>query len=294
MSESLNPPAMLAPAPTRLIQPQADQAPLDLDLRQRLYAGELMLLPARAASLQLVVRAHALLCAEIGTSYPESLHEIWSPSRLHQAVSHVRRLLPQDAELRAAYLALFDELGLNLAEWRIDQPRLRAVIPGAEQVPAAAPMYYAHRDTWYANPSAQINLWIPLADYPAVQNFVFWPECFNRVVPNDSAGFDYVAWKQQTGFQNPHAPAGSAYPRALELAPIAPTGFACRRGELLLFSAAQLHQTLANPGPQLRFSLDLRLVCLVDTAAGLGAADGDNRSQGSTLTDYVYLGAGAT
>lgn len=292
MSEILNPPAILAPAPTRLIQPQANPAQLDLGLRQRLYTGELMLLPARSAGLRLVARAHALLCREIGTPYPESLHEIWSPSRLHQAIGHVRRLLPQDAELRAAYLALFEELGLELAAWRIDQPRLRAVIPGAEQVPAAAPMYYAHRDTWYANPPAQINLWIPLADYPAVQNFVFWPECFDREVPNDSAGFDYVAWKQQTGFQNPHAPAGSAYPRALEPPPVPPTGFACRRGERLLFSAAQLHQTLANPGPQLRFSLDLRLVCLADAAAGLGAADGDNRSRGSTLADYAYLGAG--
>lgn len=263
---------------------------LDQTLRQRLYAGELMQGAASQASLALVSHAKARICQLIGTAYPESLHEIWPPSRIHQSISLVRRQLPADQTLRQLYATLLQQMGLELSQWRIDLPRLRAVTPGNEKIPAAAPMYYAHRDTWYANPPAQINLWLPLDDYLANQTFVFWPEVIEHPVPNDSDAFDYEAWKQQTGFQNPQAPSGSAYPRALTLPAETPTGFDCRRGEPLLFAAAQLHQTLANPGPGIRFSLDLRLVHLEDQAQGRAARDPDNRSRGSTLGDYHYLG----
>lgn len=262
---------------------------LDRALLQRLLAGEILLLPARTASLAVAERAWQCLCDTLGTTYPASLHEIWSPGRLHQALAPLRRSLGDDAALRTAYADLLTVLGLELKRWRVDQPRLRAVIPGAERVPAAAPMFYPHRDTWYANPPGQINLWLPLADYPAAQTFVFWPDRFAAPVANDSERFDYASWKRQTGFQNPAAPADSAYPRALRLPAETPAGFACRRGELLLFAGAQLHATLPNPGPEVRFSLDLRLVC-PDAGA---APNADNRSRGTTLADYVYLGAGA-
>lgn len=273
-----------------LVTAPAAQA-LDPALRRRLYGGEILKQPARPASLALTETALDLLRRELGCAWPESLHEIWSPSRLHAAISHVRRHCLSDAALNRSYAALLSDLGVEAEAWRVDQPRLRAVIPGAERVPAAAPMYYAHRDTWYANSPSQLNLWIPLGDYPAAQTFVFWPERFGQPVANDSAGFDYARWQREAGFQNPAPAAGSVYPRALELPPEAPLGFDCHRGELLLFSAAQLHMTLPNPGPGIRFSLDLRLVCRQDQAQGLGAADGDNASTGSTLDEYAYLQA---
>ncbi|HEY9839692.1 MAG TPA: hypothetical protein V6D23_04485 [Candidatus Obscuribacterales bacterium] len=266
---------------------------LSPELRRQIFAGDILQIPASETSLLLAAHASALLRTLIPSAYPESLHEIWGPSRMHQAVSRVRSRLPQDPGLRQLYAGLLQKLGLDLQRCRVDQPRLRAVIPGTETLPAAAPMYFAHRDTWYANPSAQLNLWIPLADYPAAQTFVFWPQLFGREVANDSRDFDYTAWKQNTGFQNPQAPPSSSYPRALELPVDPPLGFDCRRGELLLFSAAQLHQTRPNPGPDIRFSLDLRVVCLDDREQGRQALDPDNASHGSTLEDYVYLGAGA-
>lgn len=265
---------------------------LDHNVRSQLYAGAILQTAANEASLVLSEQALNLLCQVLGTRYPASLHEIWAPARLHQAVTRVRRELPQNLELRHSYSRLLTDLGLDLSQWRIDQPRLRAVIPGAERVPAAAPMYYAHRDTWYANPAAQLNLWIPLGDYPAGQTFVFWPEVFTQQVLNDSEQLNYARWKLETGFQNPD-PGGGVYPKALNLPESEPVGFACQKGDLLLFSGSQLHQTRPNPGPSIRYSLDLRLVCLTDHHTGLGAPDPDNRSQGSTLSEYLYLGAGA-
>lgn len=260
--------------------------PLDPGGRQKLYQGEIFLLPASRTSRLLATQALGLLKNQLKTAYPQSLHELWSPTQLHQRFSQIRRLLPQDPGLRQLYAQLLQELGLELQQTAVDQPRLRAVIPGAEKLAAAAPMYYAHRDTWYANPPNQINLWIPLGNYRSQQTFVLWPEVFEQAVSNDSDSFDYHRWQQQTGFQNAAAGAEGIYPRALEQPASEAFSFGCQLGQLLLFSAAQLHQTLPNPGPDIRFSLDLRIVSLQDQQQ---AQDPDNASQGSTLAEYAYL-----
>ncbi|PKL76542.1 MAG: hypothetical protein CVV27_09750 [Candidatus Melainabacteria bacterium HGW-Melainabacteria-1] len=280
----------MSPHPVTALLPT--QLPLSLAAPTRhrlLKGGEILKLPATELSLALCEKANGLLRKLLGSPYPESLHEIWSPARLHQAFGAVRRQLHLDPDLRQGYLDLLASLELDLNRTAIDQPRLRAVIPGVEAIPAATPMFYAHRDTWYANSPSQINLWIPLADYPASQTFVFWPERFARAIPNDSAEFDYIHWKANAGFQNPSPAAGSAFPRALELPAGPPTGFDCRQGELLLFAAAHLHMSQPNPGPAIRYSLDLRLVCQDDLEQGLRAPDPDNRSKGSTLPDYNWL-----
>jgi hypothetical protein len=66
-------------------------------------------------------------------------------------------------------------------------------------------------------------------------------------------------------------------------------GFACARGEVLVFSAAHLHQTRANASGRTRFSVDFRAVHLGDHAAGLGAPDVDGRAKGCALERYARL-----
>ncbi|MGV3524857.1 MAG: hypothetical protein ACO1RX_11555 [Candidatus Sericytochromatia bacterium] len=259
--------------------------------RQGLYAGEIWQLPASAASLAVVARAWSTLCEELGTQ-PQQAQQHWEAEALRTRLGHCREALQQDAVLRQAYAELLLELGLPPAKCRVDLPRLRGIVPGLEGLPAAAPVFYAHRDTWYANPPAQINLWLPLHDCPAAQTFVFWPEAFAQSIANDSAQFDYAKWSQTTGFQAQTHSAESIYPRALTRPPGPAVGFACKRGQPLLFAAAQLHATLPNPGPGLRFSLDLRCVYTPDQRAGLRALDPDNASHGSTLDTYDWLGAG--
>lgn len=208
----------------------------------------------------------------------------------HARLQSLGQALAADPGLQSRYRALLETLGCDPHTVAVDRPRLRAILPGAEQLAAAQPAFYAHRDTWYANPAAQINLWLPLGDYAATQTFWFWPEAFGCFVANDSARFDYADWQRQTGFQNPNPSPESVYPRAQDC-PGQAEGFACQSGDLLLFAAAQLHQTRPNPGPQIRLSLDLRLVWPEDLGPERQAPDPDNQSRGSTLTDYRWLRA---
>ena len=170
------------------------------------------------------------------------------------------------------------------------------VIHRGNEDPRAAPVYYAHRDTWYAHPQALITWWIPLFDLPAAETFVFYPACFQSPVPNDSEIFDYDAWVRdgwglKIGWQDREAGRTARYPGVTGPVDEGPAaGFSCRAGDNLLFSGAQFHRTLAHAEGRTRYSLDFRMVHLGDHAAGMGAPNADNRSQGSCLPDYVRLG----
>lgn len=266
------------------VQQQAQQPDtLTRPWPEQILAGQILQVFCEEA-VELADRVWLLLEQSFaGLSLPD-LHQQLDNQSLQNRLAELRQSLPSDPQLQGHYLKLLTSLELDPEQIAIDFPRLRAIVPGAEHLPAAAAVYYAHRDTWYANPAGQINLWLPLRSYPAEQTFLFWPAAFGQAVPNDSAEFDYTAWKSQTGFQAQSQSEGS-YPQALT--PPGPAlDFACQQGEILLFAAAHLHQTRPNPGPQIRYSLDLRWVW-----PHAQAADPDNQSKGSTLSDYHYLQA---
>jgi hypothetical protein len=253
--------------------------------REALYQGGIFLLPANPASRALVEAVVSLLEKHLGSPIRQA------PSALpiedfFRRLGTVRRHLAEESAFLRGIDALLAEVGFLPVENAVDVPRLRAVLHDGHLNPAAAPAYSAHRDTWYSNPRAQINWWLPLHDVSAEETFVFYPDCFARPVANSSAGFDYADWVARVGWQSTGGQA-AVYPSPTESLEGQPRlGFACRTGEVLLFSAAHLHQTRPNRSGLTRFSLDFRTVHLEDHAAGRGAANVDNRSTGSALRDY--------
>ncbi|MGE0495667.1 MAG: hypothetical protein AB7S38_41060 [Vulcanimicrobiota bacterium] len=213
----------------------------------------------------------------------------WPNAAFLESLSLARQRLRDDPTVSAAVAELL-QAHHGLEQTVVDPPRLRVILPRGHQLEAAKPAYYAHRDTWYGNPRSQLNWWLPLHDVEQQQTFVIYPEAFNQPVANDSHEFDYGHWRQQVGFANSAAPKGAIYPRALgKLTHLQTQGFAARKGDLLVFSAAHLHQTLAFDHGLPRFSIDFRTVYLPDHEAGLGAPDPDNASRGTTLPEYRRL-----
>jgi hypothetical protein len=56
---------------------------------------------------------------------------------------------------------------------------------------------------------------------------------------------------------------------------------------VILFSAAQLHETVPNTSGLARYSVDFRTVHRGDAAARRGAANLDSRCTGTTMGDYL-------
>jgi hypothetical protein len=206
----------------------------------------------------------------------------------YAAIARARaRIADAIDEARAVVAAL----GLEPREVAIDAPRLRAVRHEGHAIAAAAPVYYAHRDTWYANPRAQLNVWIPLHDVSAEEGFDVYPDALAVPVANDSRGFDFDAFARDVGWQRPDPPPGAAYPRATEAIDRFPAlPIAAPEGEIVVFSAAHLHRTRAHAAGRTRFSVDFRVVHLGDYEAGAGAPDVDDESTGSALATYRRLG----
>jgi len=263
--------------------------------RRALYGGAVAHLGPTPASLEVVTDALAVLREELGFDTVRAAHDLLDGAEAFRRLGRVRKRLYLEPRFHEALARVVGAAGFDPAEIAVDPMRLRVVAHGGGDDPRAAPVYYGHRDTWYAHPQALITWWIPLFDLPEEETFVFYPDAFARAVPNDSEIFDYDAWVRdgwglKIGWQDREAGRTARYPAVIGAADQGPAvGFSCRAGDNLLFSGAHFHRTRAHTAGRTRYSLDFRMVHLGDHAASLGAPNADNRSRGSCLGDYVRL-----
>jgi len=271
----------------RTTRPATPRALLDA-----LYAGELFLFDPTDASRAMVEAVREVLHAGLGEQ-PREAQAGLSEEAFFERVGAIRKELYLEERFRQLVRGVLEAEGLNPAKVAFDPLKLRAVSSGGHHNPRAAAIYYPHRDVWYGHPRGLVNCWIPLDDLEAEETFVFYPERFDQPVPNDSEIFDYDEWARpgsslRIGWQDRDAGLRARYPSVVGPVEGGPeVGFACRRGQVLLFSGAQFHRTLPQNTGRTRFSIDFRMVDLDDHRAGRGARNVDNRSRGSAVPDYV-------
>lgn len=246
-----------------------------------LYCGQIVVSQATHHTLKLTTKAQNTVHRHFG-EIPEHLD---CPD-FQNALTHCREEISQPEFSRLAALCL-SEFGIDPAQTMLDTVRLRAVSSGLERVEAAKPVFYTHRDTWYGNPSCQINAWIPLVEVNETNSFQFYPHHFETPIENDSHLFVASLFQEQGGFGkiSDHA-SPSHFPRALRAPYGEPEIVQLSPGRIMFFAAAHLHQTRVNQGIAPRFSLDFRFYREDHLRRGLGAPDPDNRSQGLALKSY--------
>jgi hypothetical protein len=261
--------------------------------RRAIYEGTVFHLAPTEASRAFVELARAELVRVLGFDDVRAAHARLSPGEFFDRMGRVRRRLYLEPDAHEHVRAVIASLGFDPARVAFDPARLRVVAHRGHENPAAAPVYYAHRDTWYAHPQALVTWWIPLDDLAEEETFVFHPESFARPVPNDSEIFDYDAWVRdgwslKIGWQDKASSSRARYPGVVGTPDPGPAvGFSCRRAEVLLFSGAHFHGTRPHATGRTRYSLDFRVVDLEDARDGRGAPNVDGRSRGSALPDYV-------
>ena len=266
------------------------------ETRGALYAGTAFHLAPNEASLAFVSLARAELAATLGFEDVRAAHARLSPDDFFERLGRVRKRLYLEPDAHAHVRRVIASLGFDLADLAFDPARLRVIAHRGHENPLAAPVYYAHRDTWYAHPQALVTWWIPLDDLAEEETFAFHPAAFAQPIPNDSEIFDYDAWVRdghslKIGWQDKRSSTLARYPGvrgAIEPGPA--VGFSCRRGDVLLFAGAHFHGSRPQATGRTRYSLDFRVVDLADAREGRGAPNVDNRSRGSALPEYV-LGA---
>lgn len=262
-------------------------------IRERIFAGEVFLAPPGPAALEFVDAVTRLMEEVLETADIRSAHRMLSDAAFFKRIGRIRRIVYGEPEFHARVRAVVAECGIPAGQILFDPARIRVVQPGGHRNPLAAPVYYPHRDTWYAHPQGMIVWWIPLHDLDEEETFELYPDRLARPVANDSEIFAYDDWIKdgpalKIGWQNRDSGVTARYPRSLEATlPEYAERFSCRAGEALVFSGAHYHRTLPHDRPLTRYSLDFRAVHREDAASGRGAPNVDNRSRGSTVKDYV-------
>ena len=254
------------------------------DFRSAIYKGSIFRLPATTETGELVAHIRSLLEQEFGPL--ASVHTRFDFLSMKQPLCVLRAKLTTDPRYTETLAAITTVAGAP-AELAFDPLRLRCVLPGNHLNKGAEVAYAAHRDTWYGNPQCQVNFWIPLQDVTEEQSFMFFPDVFSKEVPNTSNAFHYDDWMDQHGWQGSKSHAPVTFPAPLQT-PANGRAFSAKAGDIIVFSAAHLHQTVRNKTGVTRFSLDFRAVHLADHAARKGAPNTDNASTPGALRDYLF------
>jgi hypothetical protein len=264
--------------------------------RREIYGGAIYKLPSTAASIRLVEQARDLLRNVLKVDEIRLAKDMLSADVFFEAIGRARKVLFMESQFHAAVRSVIAAVGFDPEGIAFDPVRLRVINHLGHEDPRAAPVYYPHRDTWYAHSQSLIAWGIPLDDLAAEETFEFYPNHLETPVENGSGQFEYKAWVKdgwdlKIGWQNKDAGLTAVYPQAAECPPAGSgVGFSCRRGENLLFAGAHFHRTLPQQTGRTRFSLDFRIAHLGDHERGIGAPNVDNQSRGSALVDYVKPG----
>lgn len=274
---------------TLVRRPQLRPAALrDRALRERVLAGDIFCEPRFEAADQLCTVARSIIARAFSMHEEDSLPNDASGAEWLTNLTRARQEFAVNSEAKSLLAKCISHWNGSEKNFIIDRPRIRANQPGLATIAAAAPALYAHRDTWYANPQSQINAWMALSPAPAATGFAIYDTVFDSAVLNDSAEFHFEDFRRNVGWQRVSPPSGASYPRALmqEVEKLPCTLIEPNAREVVLFSAAHLHQTMAHNSPQIRWSVDFRWLERGDIARGLRAPNCDNASTGDASSEY--------
>ena len=265
--------------------PQSD----DAERRARLYAGDLIILSPTPNTLALISLAKEMLESAFAPHDPRSVHTKYSAEQVASILSWLKPRFIHHQNCKSLISAVLADVGASLEETYFDVPRLRSAYPSYFLSSGIAYAFHPHRDTWYSAPMCQINWWIPVYPLDRNNSMAFYPQYFDRPVLNNSASYNYYDWNESSrGSAAKHVKSDTRQqPKPQEPLQGTNVRYLPPPGSIILFSGAQLHETVPNTTETARFSLDFRTVHLGDVLRHRGAVNVDSKSTGTTMRDYL-------
>jgi hypothetical protein len=260
------------------------------DLRQTLFAGNLVIL-TRLRALTSFVEYTKEQLAEVFKPYdPEDAHENIDPSEMAEILGRWKPRFIHAEKSKKLVRAVIEETGFPAGQTHYDLPKPRTSFPVGHLTTGMAFAFPWHRDVWYSAPAQQINWWLPIFPVRDDNAMSFDLASFDQPVPNSSDTFDYYqnnASRFTTASQVTRE--RQARPGALNHTPSQELTILPAPGEVLLFSGAQLHASIPNTSGRARFSVDFRTVYVPDLMTGCGAPLVDAHCTGTSIRDFINV-----
>ena len=219
-----------------------------------IFAGALVVFAGVEGLAEFRTRVDELVRASFGVHEPELAQSTMPRAVYLDAVRTVQKAVRADALAHRLLLDALSSTGLDRSETYWDWVHLRVLPSGSEFADSGTGW---HRDTWASSLDAQTNWWTPIYPITADRTISFAPAHWSTPVENSSAG-----WSP-----------GSAelIPRPLEALDPDEQRVVIEPDDLLCFSGAQLHGTVANDTGRARFSVEVRTISRTDVREGRGA-----------------------
>lgn len=247
---------------------------LPADWREQLFAGALLVVTDVAALAGFRAHAEGLVAAAFAPAASPTAQRALGDTAFRERIPPLRDAFRRDQRVRELLGRVVAAFGLDAATTYWDPPRLRVLPAGADLQDRDDIALEAHRDTWSSNVYAQVNWWIPLHAVTAERAIAFYPRHWSVPVTNTSGTWDLEVLRAERA-------AGGPVTVPLVPTPSSPLDRAdavavvVQPGDLLLFSGAHLHATVANTSGTPRYSVEVRTVALDDVRSGRGAPNID-------------------
>ena len=266
-----------------------DSTIADEERRARLYAGDIFILPPTAGTLALIDLARQMLEEAFAPHDPRKIHEKKTAEEVSAILGKLKPLFIHHPECKEIIPRIMLEHGVDGEKLYFDVPRLRSAYPSHFLSAGIAYAFHPHRDTWYSAPMCQLNWWIPIYPLDANNAMGFYPRYFDEAVRNNSEIYNYYEWNTKsraTAAQYVKNDTREQPKAQQELEPVT-VRYLPPPGGIIIFSGAQLHETVPNSTEVARYSIDFRTVHYDDVMQRRGAQNVDSRCTGTTMRDYL-------
>ena len=279
-----------------MVNVHIDPAFDDGERRRRLFGGDVLIYTQVPEIAAFAAYTREMITELFAPHDPLTISTVYSPEELADMLIEFKPRWIHDPRSMEHVRTIARALGCEPGKIHADVPKLRTAFPQGGLSTGIAYAFQAHRDTWHAAPKAQINWWMPV--WPVAENNImeFYPHGFGAQVENNSEIYNYYEWNEVNRKQAAqHVRSDTREQPKLqteivrnELKLVVPNA------GLILFSGAQLHETVPNTSGLARYSVDFRTVHIDDVRAGVGAPVADVACTGTAMRDFKRMTDGAS
>jgi hypothetical protein len=261
----------------------------DDERRAALYRGDIFVYQPLPAAQRLAELARGMVEAAFAPHDPRRIDQALSMEECAAVLSKLKPAFIHHPECKVLLPEIIRSIGGDPEQIHFDVPRLRSAYPENYLTSGIAYAFHPHRDTWYSAPFCQINWWLPIWEIEERNCLAFHPAYFDNPVENSSEIYNYYEWNAKNrASASQHVKSDTReQPKLTQPIERREMRLLVPPGGLILFSAAQLHETVPNTSGVARYSIDFRTVHKGDAEARRGAANLDSRSTGTTMRDYL-------
>ena len=260
----------------------------DEERRAKLYAGDLFIFSPSDGTRALIDLGRQMLEKAFAPHDPRTIHERMTAEEVAAILSRLKPEFIHHPECKRLIPQIMREHGVDQENLYFDVPRMRSAYPSHFLSSGIAYAFHPHRDTWYSAPMCQLNWWLPIYPIESENALGFYPRYFAEAVQNNSEVYNYYEWNTKyraSAAQHVKSDTRVQPKPQQELEPVTVRPLPAP-GSIILFSGAQLHETVPNTTNVARYSIDFRTVHHDDVMARRGAPNIDTRATGTTLRDF--------